>query len=788
MTEVMISLPTSLLIFLATKLMVMQDVKEFQERFNRYKNGESVSEIYNIPRYDDGKSTKGKFTRQQEETLSSIYNTFKALGYDDNSIFGILGNALTESSLDPDSVSDSKSYHGLLQNSTAIKKAILNKYGDYSLKNQMRYVHAWVSGDDWVKKNPDLTTYNGRYRMSGYKSASDAADAFTRFYERPVILNDSGKVIGYQKAKERMQNAELVAQYFANKNGIKTATLPDGNKKITIDPSMYQVPEYKSTWQPAQPIKTEYPLGGSQAPESLSSWNAAQSPSATPTIPSIQKVNNERNSAVQGAFQLPGVTVFGNKRASLLPKMPSLNDAFMAYSPQNQMNRAVSESLGLDDLWEDVDVTSDLFRFKNGKLPRYGVGKDGYRYVKNDETGGWDRITDDDEADTMSNVVVTPYGVRNKFYYESNPNYIAPRQKGEVVKQDNNLWTRQQVEKANNTRTWRSDVADALHSIGEGAMMAANFVPFEGELAQGANWLYNTAKSYIRHPFYKTVYHGSPYPFDVNNAWTATYHDLGLHVGSKETATEMAGKDGVIYKLRIPKENTETIDIGANGSKQLYNSYFMPARSRQYPNDFYDTTPGDDLRIKLLQDAGAEPYIDGNRLYTENAVMIPLRRTAYPDIPEKYMRDVHEITRQTLMNEAPLSRFRVHDPILQKKLNQQANDILSNSGYKVIKYHNANPYEGGGTAYMITDPSVIDVMEDLPEFKRLILPSGIDASYVYSQYKDGKSPIHIKPQNRGKLTRLKKRTGKSESELYNDGNPAHKKMVVFARNARKWKH
>lgn len=55
-------------------------------------------------------------------------------------------------------------------------------------------------------------------------------------------------------------------------------------------------------------------------------------------------------------------------------------------------------------------------------------------------------------------------------------------------------------------------------------------------------------------------------------------------------------------------------------------------------------------------------------------------------------------------------------------------------------------------------------------------------------HKDGKSPIRIKPENRGKLTRLKKRTGKSESELYNDGNPAHKKMVVFARNARKWKH
>lgn len=46
--------------------------------------------------------------------------------------------------------------------------------------------------------------------------------------------------------------------------------------------------------------------------------------------------------------------------------------------------------------------------------------------------------------------------------------------------------------------------------------------------------------------------------------------------------------------------------------------------------------------------------------------------------------------------------------------------------------------------------------------------------------------IHIKPSHRGRLTELKARTGKTEAELYNDGNPEHKKMVVFARNARKW--
>ena len=58
---------------------------------------------------------------------------------------------------------------------------------------------------------------------------------------------------------------------------------------------------------------------------------------------------------------------------------------------------------------------------------------------------------------------------------------------------------------------------------------------------------------------------------------------------------------------------------------------------------------------------------------------------------------------------------------------------------------------------------------------------------LLNEYAQGGS-IHIKPSHRGRLTELKKRTGKSEAELYNDGNPAHKKMVVFARNARKWKH
>ena len=58
-----------------------------------------------------------------------------------------------------------------------------------------------------------------------------------------------------------------------------------------------------------------------------------------------------------------------------------------------------------------------------------------------------------------------------------------------------------------------------------------------------------------------------------------------------------------------------------------------------------------------------------------------------------------------------------------------------------------------------------------------------------TRYSGGKdSGIHIKPENRGKFTRLKKRTGKSASWFKAHGTPAQKKMAVFALNSRKWSH
>lgn len=65
-----------------------------------------------------------------------------------------------------------------------------------------------------------------------------------------------------------------------------------------------------------------------------------------------------------------------------------------------------------------------------------------------------------------------------------------------------------------------------------------------------------------------------------------------------------------------------------------------------------------------------------------------------------------------------------------------------------------------------------------------------DIDKIYEDFNDYSSggKIHIKPENRGKFTALKKRTGHSASWFKAHGTPAQKKMAVFALNARKWKH
>jgi hypothetical protein len=79
---------------------------------------------------------------------------------------------------------------------------------------------------------------------------------------------------------------------------------------------------------------------------------------------------------------------------------------------------------------------------------------------------------------------------------------------------------------------------------------------------------------------------------------------------------------------------------------------------------------------------------------------------------------------------------------------------------------------------------------DMIDIKKNPTPSYVPNHPLFelvNGFAEGRS-IHIKPSHRGRLTELKKSTGKTEAELYRTGSPATRKMITFARNARKWKH
>ena len=80
-------------------------------------------------------------------------------------------------------------------------------------------------------------------------------------------------------------------------------------------------------------------------------------------------------------------------------------------------------------------------------------------------------------------------------------------------------------------------------------------------------------------------------------------------------------------------------------------------------------------------------------------------------------------------------------------------------------------------------------MKALGDMRLTSLPNSFNAMpdvNTINTFKDG--GIFIKPENRGKFTALKERTGKSSTWYKEHGTPAQKKMAIFSLNAAKWKH
>ena len=83
----------------------------------------------------------------------------------------------------------------------------------------------------------------------------------------------------------------------------------------------------------------------------------------------------------------------------------------------------------------------------------------------------------------------------------------------------------------------------------------------------------------------------------------------------------------------------------------------------------------------------------------------------------------------------------------------------------------------------VNEGRVLEMTEE--ELRTIVSEGAIEA---YNRIKEGKSGIHIDPENKGKFTATKKRTGKSTEELTHSKNPLTRKRAIFAQNVKKWNH
>lgn len=703
-----------------------------------------------------------------------------------------------------------------------------NNYGGVGYNDTTKKYSSYKDKADFAKQYVKLM--NSKYKNAiGAKTLTDYAKAIRDIgYYTDTLENYANNLNGMKSFQRAVYN-HVTNNPQLYSEGIKITKSGDGNKVMKIDPIEYaNVPQYESTWSLRQPTNTIYSLNpADRAPESIDSWNGAQSPSKGPVMPSLQKQMDER----QKMYDLFDEYAVSTGKKKLMPRLSDLL--------QKSKDNYIADILGINNTYEDPGYTVTpligygLQQFADGKLPKYRGGKgDGQRYIKNDDTGGWDRITDDDESNLMADLVVTPYGVRNKFDYESNPNYVTPIQKNEVVRPDDTLWTRQQVEKANNTKTWRSDAADALHTIGEGAMIASTFAAPEVEplvypayqAVKNATLSALTsnipAMQYIRYPLGKVIY-------GMDAQFPTLYRKIKSMPTEPVNGTVQISNPGNRFVFSNTKKESPIITNftydapvrkHASGNWDSGFTLAMPGRKTLLGKNVISTEPsdlftyGDDIKIPLSDVtliSGDQDEIALANQYGYKVATSPKLQKLYQegDSPgvsftsnggrkisllkqdlSDYAKEIENTTRQ-LFKSPTKNDVNFMNFVLQPKIK---GDVYDPS---MLDYLIKN---GIGTfGDRIGNAELRSYLLDPDRWRNILYDPATHAEYQFRNqmgielrngYKDGKSPIHIKPANRGKLTRLKKRTGKSESELYNDGNPAHKKMVVFARNARKWKH
>lgn len=219
----------------------------------------------------------------------------------------------------------------------------------------------------------------------------------------------------------------------------------------------------------------------------------------------------------------------------------------------------------------------------------------------------------------------------------------------------------------------------------------------------------------LRHPTYKKYYHGTANVFDIQDAQMGTPLNSGLHASGTPTIAKsvMHSRSGAYPRVEefwAPRPSTETIDTWDNGITQLSSRYTIEPRTGM---SSYYAAGKNSLLFKLIRKQGGNPVMVKGKPAFQIAepVTLNLRKSIYPKIPKSAHSEIDDLLKEYSSKRYSDSFWRRIPKEYEQRLseiNKRAAEIMSEAGYKVVKYNNTNPYEGGGgTSYFITDPSKI---------------------------------------------------------------------------------
>ena len=263
---------------------------------------------------------KKKLSRFQS-SLNSQYryvidDTIKYLkdqGWNNMAISGVLGNMSQESEFNPYAVGPG-GFSGTVQMSSDMANEIKRVYGKVDYKTTNQFIHDAMSGNSKISKPwINYMKQNGGYYGKTFNSASDAAMAFGRVFERPTEK--------YANWTSRKQSAEHALEYL-------NQMYPEKNPLNTEFPGNMVKP-FKPVDIIANKINTQYPIED-KTPKPISSWSGADAPNATPRLKDFQEIQNQMSQQdVWNTFD--NVTAWGKRRVAKPDSEKMLADNMQQY-------------------------------------------------------------------------------------------------------------------------------------------------------------------------------------------------------------------------------------------------------------------------------------------------------------------------------------------------------------------------------------------------------------------------------------------------------------------------